>query len=533
MTDDVLSRLRSALEDVPPAHEDRRSQARSRLDEALRGGRDGTGAAGGGTEGRSTGGGHGELTPLYVDAQAPTGRGAPARSYPARALVRIAAVVIALAAVGAVIWSRGGTPPRARALGGQLPAGGLPGVARQVTLGGVSCPSATECVAIGRDDTSTATLAMVQIWNGSTWSVERSTPDEATVLLSGVSCASTRLCIAVGWDHGASDTGGPAYQTGLAEMWDGTRWTLTQLPRPSGAGNMMITAVSCPSASFCVAIGTSDNRAPLSEVWNGTRWTVVSRPLPPGMTSSGYVNDAGVSCSSSQFCMAVGTYGASSDAAAAGFAQVWNGTSWALQSPPDPTSGSPFGVSCTSARFCMVTGSSGQSGDGVLAEEWDGSHWVVLSTPNYRFRGSEGKGVLGSVSCTSPAACAALGTYSVNVPGRQVTAVVVLAEVWDGARWRVTPAAQPTSYVAAIAGLSCVSPSSCTAVGSWTDGGGTSLTFAEGWDGTGWKVEPTPYDFDSNGGGPGDPPPVVGYDPANPPLTPPEAIPPPPPEAGG
>jgi hypothetical protein len=41
-------------------------------------------------------------------------------------------------------------------------------------------------------------------------------------------------------------------------------------------------------------------------------------------------------------------------------------------------------------------------------------------------------------------------------------------------------------------GVSCTSATACTAVGYYTNSGGTDVTLAEGWNGTSWAIQVTP-----------------------------------------
>jgi hypothetical protein len=87
--------------------------------------------------------------------------------------------------------------------------------------------------------------------------------------LSGVSCPSVTECVAVG-----------GYRLdALAETWNGRSWTLARPPSPRGTSSAFgasLSAVSCATAKNCVAVGDytlrNGNDAPLAESWNGRRW---------------------------------------------------------------------------------------------------------------------------------------------------------------------------------------------------------------------------------------------------------------------
>ena len=111
--------------------------------------------------------------------------------------------------------------------------------------------------------------------------------------------------------------------------------------------------------------------------------------------------------------------------------------------------------------------------------------WVVQRTPN------PAGGVcseLDGVSCVSLSSCTAVG-FSTNRTGGEAT----LAERWNGSNWSIertpTPAAATSS---SLLGVSCASPRVCTAVGSFTNRAGGEATLAERWNGSSWAIQRTP-----------------------------------------
>jgi len=87
----------------------------------------------------------------------------------------------------------------------------------------------------------------------------------------------------------------------------------------------------------------------------------------------------------------------------------------------------PHGVSCTSSSFCQAVGSySAGNSAWTLAEEWNGKEWVHLST-YYPPEGEHSE--LLSVSCTSTTFCMSVGKYITG------TKTISLAEYWNGAEW--------------------------------------------------------------------------------------------------
>ena len=73
----------------------------------------------------------------------------------------------------------------------------------------------------------------------------------------------------------------------LAAVWNGTTWAIQPTPNPSaGVGGSFLNAVSCTSATACIAVGhyvdSTGNAKPLAERWNGTSWAIQTVPLPSG-----------------------------------------------------------------------------------------------------------------------------------------------------------------------------------------------------------------------------------------------------------
>ncbi len=115
---------------------------------------------------------------------------------------------------------------------------------------------------------------------------------------SGVSCAEAS-CTAVGTAVG---------NTTLAEGWDGTKWNIEPTPAPSNATWSTLASVSCTAATACLAVGSyygSSGELPLAELWNGSSWTI--RPPPTPSEGSNDVLSY-VQCATAKACMAVGSY---------------------------------------------------------------------------------------------------------------------------------------------------------------------------------------------------------------------------------
>ena len=75
-----------------------------------------------------------------------------------------------------------------------------PAGAKTGQLSSVSCRSASSCYAVGVASTASATKTLVEHWSGSHWSIvpSASPSGASSASLNGVSCPSASTCLAVG-----------------------------------------------------------------------------------------------------------------------------------------------------------------------------------------------------------------------------------------------------------------------------------------------------------------------------------------------
>jgi hypothetical protein len=258
--------------------------------------------------------------------------------------------------------------------------------------------------------------------------------------------------------------------------------------RPAGASDWNnLYSVACPSRDTCIAVGGQSSGA-LAEVWNGTAWRIVTVPEPKGGGSS-LLNS--VSCVTANACTAVGYYYIGIRQLP--LAEVWNGTAWRVQAVPRPA-GPPGhdmtalnGVSCTSRAACAAVGWNLNASYGLvtLAEIWNGTSWKITATPNPAGSGDPSF-LLNGVSCTAADACWAVGGWE-GFTSHAIGAT--LAEVWNGTVWKLRPIPNPGGYGGGILlGVSCPGPGSCAAAGDHDDSAGDSQPLAEGWAGKAWTI---------------------------------------------
>lgn len=284
-------------------------------------------------------------------------------------------------------------------------------------LQAIDCVSASDCWAVGGTGTGATWQdprnPLVSHWDGSSWQ-STSLPSPAGTyhaLLSGVSCASATSCIATGLVQTVKE----GLPSELAMRWNGSEWSLTTNP-PGALPFATSEAPECVSATLCYAPGAMSNppsapeSIPFVNRWNGSTWTreslgggslswfkaidcvgsscvaagvgdVASQPTPfvgelaagtwkssalpqllnPG-DKSAYAHD--LSCNALANCQMVGratlASGGSEQPPLA--ARIVAGT-WERQTLPSlPTAAFLSAVSCPSATFCAVVGKKGWSG---------------------------------------------------------------------------------------------------------------------------------------------------------------------------
>jgi hypothetical protein len=182
---------------------------------------------------------------------------------------------------------------------------------------------------------------------------------------------------------------------------------------------------------------------------------------------------------------AVGSYNAGTVSRT--LVEEWNGSRWILQSSPNVGTGAVNrlqGVSALSTNDAWAVGVRfvSQTTPRTLIEHWTGSAWSVVPSPNPSAGGDELKGV-DAISATNAWAVGSIATQS----GHDT-----LVEHWNGTTWKVVPSPNPpSSDASSLNQVDAVSPTNVWAVGSFNVASGRK-TLVEHWNGTSWKIQPSP-----------------------------------------
>jgi hypothetical protein len=295
----------------------------------------------------------------------------------------------------------------------------------------ISCSSAHFCMAMGSgisDNTSMQFVKVPFVWNGKRWTASPTALLGAGLGGEAVSCPSSTFCAAVG-------SAGDGVQTfGVASTWNGSSWSRQETISPQAG----LDGVSCPTANFCVAVGgiasygASYNASEqVAVTWDGNAW---SAPRMFGAAGSGALGLTSVACPTTRFCLTVNN---------SSQAYEWNGQTWGppMQIEPSSTNSNLSGISCPTESFCMIGDSAGRS------FTFNGQGWS-------RPRTVQGTPSISTVSCSGPDLCVAI-----SYRGREFT--------WNGEGWTVPtlidPGAQGATSMDVGLSVSCTTSGFCAA----------------------------------------------------------------------
>jgi hypothetical protein len=271
--------------------------------------------------------------------------------------------------------------------------------------------------------------------------------------------------------------------------WDGSDWT----QHSSYIGvRAHFNRVACPSAAFCVAVGSKPFKATTELaglVWRHSQWRHVTFVKFPAGTD--YVL-RDVSCRGVGSCVAVGSYrdekGVKKGLYAVGGGPFSESNEWSAGSVPLPQSASSSWLTAVSchARGCWAFGAA-KVGRGELNL---GDTEILHDNPRVDYLGSPPSGALTAIdglscssgSTTGSTACAAVGHYR-DSAGAELPQSVVFSDGLWGPR---LPAAAGTNGV--LDRVSCTGPAACQAVG-YRHGPDGRIATIERWNGTEWALE--------------------------------------------
>jgi len=295
-------------------------------------------------------------------------------------------------------------------------------------LNGIASLSTRDAWAVGASRDSNNPRTLLEHWNGYSWKVVAS-PNPSTSYdgLSGVVTISTNNAWAVGTQ---GSNGGNAIQP-LIVHWNGSSWNVVSAANP-GIGDSPLNSVAATAANDVWTVGTYDGTGAIQaliEHWNGSTWSIVPTP------SIGLDNSLNsITALSPTNAWAAGAYSTQYGKGMQSHTLVehWNGSSWSVVTSPNAGSGDNAlnGISALSPTNAWSVGYYANSGgeQQTLTEQWNGSSWSVVSSPA---SGSLPNN-FNSVVAISTHDVLASG-YSYNSQGFPQT----LVEQWNGTTWNV------------------------------------------------------------------------------------------------
>jgi hypothetical protein len=270
---------------------------------------------------------------------------------------------------------------------------------------------------------------------------------------------------------------------GIAPAFAAATWTATEAPLPANAAPtqiVMLQKLSCPTVSWCVAIGhyadTSGNGQPLIETLAGGIWTPSEVALPANaIDGAGQVSS--VACPTVGFCVAVGDY-FDSNLSYDGFIDTLSNGTWTTTDAPVPADvplGTGYDVTlgplaCGAAGSCAVFGRYQVNGPQIrqFVDTLSDGSWTATDTPlpSNAYSSPDGTVHPRALTCPAPGSCVAVGDYWF---GSGLGAGLI--ETLSNGTWTATEAPQPPSTASAednsLTSVTCPAVGSCEAIGEY------------------------------------------------------------------
>jgi Phosphoesterase family len=172
----------------------------------------------------------------------------------------------------------------------------------------------------------------------------------------------------------------------FAEHYDGTKWSY--VPTPNTGANFNSFYGLAASGGQAWAVGERLNRSfqdrALAEWWNGSRWSILNIPQPGSIRDMLFAASA---LSPSDVWVVGDQEGR--DGKFGTLAEHWNGTAWSVTSTPDPgpAGNHLYAVAAVAPDDVWAVGQrlGAQAPDQGLVEHWNGQSWAVVNTPASAF----------------------------------------------------------------------------------------------------------------------------------------------------
>ena len=277
----------------------------------------------------------------------------------------------------------------------------------------------------GWNQSLNAYRTVIEHWNGGRWSLVTSpNATNGYNLLNGVAAVASNDVWAVG-----QAANGSTYST-LVEHWNGSVWSIVTSPNTPGLSNIL-EAITVISANDIWAVGYSQdsnfNTFTLTLHWDGSAWSIIPSPILD--------HDIlfGVDALASNDVWAVGRNRPGGYGDDRTLIIHWDGRNWSIiPSPSGIGDNVLFGVAAIASNDVWAVGNEGSLS--TLAEHWDGNAWTIVGTPDFNSNATN-QVLVGIVALSSNNIWTA-GQYIVPLQG---SAQFTLTENYDGSNWNFVP----------------------------------------------------------------------------------------------
>jgi len=239
-------------------------------------------------------------------------------------------------------------------------------------------------------------------------------------------------------------------------------------------------------------------------------WSPTPTPIPANAGADPFVFESGISCDSTTSCIAVGQYSDTNGYSYHhGLIDTLSGGAWrAVDAPLPANAGNDsdglenallYQASCGSTTSCVAVGTYRDT-DGHHAGVIDtlsGGTWTAIQAPQPADAGTDGDGhansYLNDVVCTSPSSCVAVGAYTDN-QGFTFGLIDTLA----GGTWTATAAPEPpdagsgSEQAGNLSAVACPSAGTCMVVGGYVDTNGFLAGMVDSEAGGTWSATGLP-----------------------------------------
>jgi uncharacterized protein YjbI with pentapeptide repeats len=343
----------------------------------------------------------------------------------------------------------------------------------------------------------------------SAWTPSEAPATNVTQILNDVICPALGTCDAVGEWFPSAGVEYPLAYTLRSSTTSGT-WTTAQLPSPSSSSytGESLNGISCVepvpegNPSFCVAVGVGTNATGqygLVEQASFNTWTASQLPAPANAAANPNMIIGGVSCAAVGSCVAVGVYKTAAGIFPAPVAEVLSNGTWSASELPAPSSAAPNSsvsltrVTCLAVGSCIAVGHFTDTSNQVepLLETLTSGVWTPSGTSVPVNAASNPNAYFNDVTCITPTTCEAVGGYSTSGGAEQGLIETLSSGVWSAAE-PPPPANGPSQAGVALTGVSCTAVGACLAVGEYADQNGNEQGLTETSSSGSWTPSEAP-----------------------------------------